>query len=96
MCACSFVQCQPALHSSTFLQGSAHTYALLVQLPVQTFLPPDILQPTFPEGRVLRELSEKGYVGVHATAAGWLTSSFSLAVISTTVRQPVPAHGSVV
>lgn len=45
----------------TLLQWSVHTYALFIQLPTQIFLPPDILQPLFPETHEPRELLEKGY-----------------------------------
>lgn len=44
-------------------------------------LPPDTLQPLFPEGRVPRELSEKGCV-VCAAAAGWLASSLQEGTLS--------------
>ena len=51
----------------------------------------------FPEGQVLRELSEKSCV---VASAGWFTyslkkkeSSFQLAVIWAGVRHPVLAHG---
>lgn len=97
---CSLIQCQSALHACTLLQWHVQTYALLVQLPMQVFLPPDIPQPTFPEGHVSRELSE-GLRVVCAAAAAWLLpwkkgDRFQLAMIWARVRQPVLAHGSVV
>lgn len=45
MCACSLIQCQPALHSCTLLQWGVHTHALLVQLPMQIFYLPTFCSP---------------------------------------------------
>lgn len=52
MCACSLIQCQSALHACTLLQWRVQTYALLVQLPMQVFLPPDIPRGTCVQGTV--------------------------------------------
>lgn len=99
MCACTLIQCQPALHACTLLQWGVHAHALLVQLPMQIFLPPDILQPTFPEGHVPRELAVRE--GLGEACACWLTSLqggavSNLAMIRARVRQAVLAHSSVV
>lgn len=90
MCVCSLSRCQSALHSCTLLQWRVQTYALSVQLPMQVFLPPDISQPTFPEGHVSRELSE-GLPVVDAAAAAWVLpwkkgDSFQLAMIWARIR----------